>query len=155
DADIALPVLAYGERLLHFRQLFHLRVDFRRADAHAAGVQRRVRAAMNDNAAMRCDFGEVAMAPDTREAPEIGAAIFRAIGIVPEADRHGRERTGTDEFALLARDGPSLLVPDLDRHAEALRLDFAAPDGKQRRAKHETGNNIGAARNGAESDILL
>ena len=54
------------------------------------------------DAAMRGPFGEIAVAPDIGEALEIGGAVFRAVGIVPEADRHRRERLGADQFALFA-----------------------------------------------------
>ena len=159
DADIAIPFLADGDGFRHFRQAFHLRIDFRRADAHAAGIERRVRAAMNDHPVMRGDFGKIAMTPDAGEAREIGAVIFLAVGIVPEADGHGGKGLHADQFALARlalprRERLSFLVPDIDGHAEAPALDLAAPDRKDGRAQHETGDNVGAARNGAERHIL-
>ena len=77
------------------------RIDLGRADAHAAGVERGVGAAVDDHAAVRRPLGEVAMAPDVGEALEIGGAVFRAVGIVPEPHRHRRERLGADQLARL------------------------------------------------------
>jgi hypothetical protein len=65
------------------------------------------------------------MGPDIVEAVEIGGVVFLAVGVVPEADRHGRKRLGADQFALLAGDGLAVVVPDVDRHAEARTLDLA------------------------------
>jgi hypothetical protein len=85
DAHVAVEILADAQRLDDLRHLLDLVVDLGGADAHAAGIERRVRAAMDDHAAMRRPFGEVAMAPDIVETLEIGGAIFDAVRIVPEA----------------------------------------------------------------------
>ena len=90
DAHVVVPVLADGERLEHLGDLLDLAVDLRGADAHAAGVERGVGAAVDDHAAVLGPFGEVAVAPDAGEALEIGGVVFGAVGIVPEADRHRR-----------------------------------------------------------------
>ena len=111
----------------HLRQLLDLAVDLGRADAHAAGIERRVGAAVDDHAAVLGPLGEVAVAPDVGEALEVGGAVFLAVGIVPEADRHRRERRGADELALLAAHRLAVVVEDVDRHAEAAALDLAAP----------------------------
>ena len=59
-------------------------IDLGGADAHAAGIERGVGAAVDDDAAMLGPFGEVAVAPDAGEALEIGGAVLRAVGVVPE-----------------------------------------------------------------------
>src|SRR5690606_35174791 len=110
---------------------------------------------MDDHAAMLCPFGEVAMAPDIVEALEIGRAIFRAVGIVPEADGHRRERFGADQLALFADNGFAIVVPDIHAKAEAWSLDLALPDRLHRIAEHETGADVGAAGNGSELDVRL
>ena len=138
-----------------FRHALDLRVNLRRADAHAAGIERGVGAAVDDDAAMRGPFGEVAMRPDAGKPLEIGAPVLRAIRIVPEHDRHGREGHGADELALLAPDRAARLVEHIDRHAEARPLDLAAPDGLRRYAEHEAGDDVGAAGNRGEVDIRL
>src|SRR6185312_6558074 len=148
-------VLADADRLCDLRHLLDLVVDFRRADAHAARIERRVRAAMDDDAAMRGPLGEIAMAPDIVEALEIGAVIFGAVRIVPEFDRHGWEGAGADEFALLADNVPPFLVPDIDGHAERRSLDFTDPYRLGRNAEHEAGDDVRAAGNRGEMNVLL
>ena len=56
---------------------------------------------MNDDAVMRCPFGEVAMAPDIGKAGEIGIAVFLPAGIVPEHRRHRGEGRGAHKLAFL------------------------------------------------------
>ena len=77
DAHVAPspPVLADHEALDHLVELLDLPVDLRGADAHAARIQRRVRAAVDDHAAVRGDLGVVAVAPDAGEALEVGRAV--------------------------------------------------------------------------------
>src|SRR5690606_11436903 len=110
---------------------------------------------MDDHAAMLCPFGEVAMAPDIVEALEIGRAIFRAVGVVPEADGHCREGLGADQFALFAENRFSIVVPDIHGKAEARPLDLALPDRLDRIAEHKTGADVGAAGDGGELDVRL
>ena len=121
-----VPILADGDGLLHFRNLLDLRVDFRRPDAHAAGIERRVRPAVNDDTAVSGPLGEIAVAPDVRKPLEIGGVVFLAVGIVPEHHRHRRERLRADEFALLLDDVLSVVRPHIHRHAEARRRRFRA-----------------------------
>ena len=64
DAHVALPFLADGERLEHLGDLLDLPIDLRRADAHAAGIQHRVGAAVNDDAAVLASTRIVAVAPE-------------------------------------------------------------------------------------------
>ena len=61
--------------LEHLGQLLDLAVDLRRADAHAAGIEHRVGAAVDDHAAVLGQLDIVAVAPDAREALEIGGVI--------------------------------------------------------------------------------
>src|SRR5262249_31179454 len=123
-----LPVLADHDALQDLRQLLHLAIDLRRADADAAGVQHRVGAAVDDDAAMLGQLHIVAVMPDVGIALEIGGAIAFAVGIIPESDRHRRKWRRADQLTLLALDRFALVVPDLDLHAEAAHLDLAAPD---------------------------
>ncbi len=113
-----VEILADAERLGDLRHLLDLVVDLGRADAHAAGIERRVGAAVDDHAAMLGPFGEIAVAPDVVEALEIGGVVFLAVGIVPEGDRHRGERPDADELALLLPDRLAVVVPDVDGHAE-------------------------------------
>src|SRR5690349_22614014 len=70
DAHVVVEILADAKRLGDFRHLLDLIVYLGRAYAHAAGIERRVGAAMDDHAAMRGPFGEIAVAPDVVEALE-------------------------------------------------------------------------------------
>src|SRR4051812_42475619 len=137
DAHVALPVLADDERLDHLLELLDLAVDLRRADPDAARVEHGVRPAVDDDAVVLGDLGPVAVAPDVRVLLEIRSAVPRAVGIVPEADRHRGERPRADQLALFSLQRAPLLVEHIDRHAESLRLDLAAPDRTGRIAEHE------------------
>src|SRR5258705_13723269 len=75
NPDVVVPILADDDRFLDLRKLLHLPVDLRRADPHTAGIERRVGAAVDDEAAMRGPFGKIAVMPDPLEAREIGALI--------------------------------------------------------------------------------
>ncbi len=75
SASARRPVLADHQRFEHFRQLFDLAVDLRRADAHPARVQRRVGTAVDDHAVMCGELREVAVAPDVGETLEIGGTV--------------------------------------------------------------------------------
>src|SRR3712207_8495071 len=61
----------------------------------------------DDEAAVLGPCGEVAVVPHAREALEIGGAVFAALRVVPEHDRHGRERPLAHQLALPARDRKS------------------------------------------------
>ena len=69
----------------HFVELLDLAVDLGRADAHAAGIQHGVRAAVDDHAAVRGQLGVVAVAPDAGKALEVRRAVL--------ARRRGRSRS--------------------------------------------------------------
>src|SRR5690606_633720 len=101
-ADVALPLLADADCLDHLGQLLHLLVDLGRADAHAAGIQRGVGAAVDDHAAVLGPLCEVAVMPDIVEALEIGGVILLPPGIIPEGDRHGGEGARAHQLALFA-----------------------------------------------------
>ena len=61
----------------------------------------------------------VAVVPDARKPLEVRRVVLAAVRIVPEADRHRRERRRADQLALLLprTDVPGL-VEHLDLHAE-------------------------------------
>src|SRR3546814_11559979 len=86
---------------------------------------------------------------------EIGGAIARAGGVGPEADRHARERLHADQLALLAAHRPAVVVEHLDRHAEAAALDLAAPNRAARIAADEAGDDVGAAGDRRQPDVVL
>ena len=110
DAHVALPVLSDGDALLDLGQPFDLAVDLGGADAHAAGVEHRVRSAEDHEAVVLGVQRVVAVTPDAGKAFEIGRAVAAAVGVAPEAERHGREGRGADELALFPANRAALLV---------------------------------------------
>src|SRR5690606_22715046 len=98
---------------------------------------------------------EVAVVPDARKALEVGGVVARAVRVVPEADRHRGEGPGADQLALLAAQRPRLVVEDLDRHAQAALLDLPAPDRADGIAAGEAAQDVGAAGDRGEADVLL
>src|SRR5688572_11376859 len=155
DANVALPILTDDERLDDLVQAFHLPIDLGGADAHAAGVEHGIRAAVDDEAAVLGLLAPVAVTPHVREFFEVGGAVLGAVRVVPETDRHAGKGLGADELALLALERLAVLVEDLDRHAEALRLDFAAPYRAHRVAEHEAGHDVGAPGDRRQADVVL
>jgi hypothetical protein len=81
--------------------------------------------------------------------------VFRTVGVVPEADRHHRERAGTDQFALFTAHRPAQVVEHLDGHAQPGALDFAAMHRAVGIADDEAGNDVGAARDRRKLDVPL
>src|SRR5204863_505084 len=107
------PDLADRDRLFHLVDTLDDAIDLRGADAHAAGVERGVGAAVDDHRAAFGQLGPVAVAPDVRVLVEIGRVIALAAAVVPEDERHRGKRLGADELALLADDRVAVLVEDL------------------------------------------
>src|SRR5690606_40270255 len=106
-AHIPLPLLPDGDRLQYLVDPLHLPVDFRSADAHAAGVEHRIRAPVDDQAAVGSLLRIVTMGPDPEETLEVGGAIAAAILIAPEAQWHAGEGPGADQLALFVEDASS------------------------------------------------
>src|SRR6185503_9453225 len=125
------------------------------ADAHAAGVEDRVGAAVDDEAAVPGLFAPVAVAPDVRVFLEIGRAVLGAVGIVPEADRHRGERPGADQLAFFTLYRATFLVENRHRHAEALGLDLAAPYRTHRVAEDEARHDVGAAGDRGQAHVVV
>src|SRR5205085_7807686 len=95
------------------------------------------------------------MPPYAGKVIEVGGAVLLRAGIVPEVDRHARKGRRADELTRLAAHRASLVVEDLDRHAESAHLDLAAPYGSDRIAESEAGDEVRAATNAAETDVAL
>src|SRR5205807_10480745 len=74
------------------------------AHAHAAAVERGVRAAVDDEAAVGQHLDPVAVPPDPGVHLEIALPVPDAVGIVPEPDGHRRHRLGDHQLADLADD---------------------------------------------------
>ncbi len=155
DAHVVVPPLADDQGVLDFAEGLDHPVDLGGADAHAAGVEGGVGAAVDDDAAARGDLDEIAVPPHPLEVVEVGLAILFAVRIVPEAHRHGGEGTGADQLPLLADQRFALVRPGLDLHAEAALLDFAGVNRAGRLAEHEAGDDVGAAADRGELQVAL
>src|SRR5438552_4904425 len=149
------PILADDDALDDLVELFDLAVNLGRADAHTAGIERGIRASVDNHAVVRGELDPVAVAPDAGKALEVRGAILRAVVIVPEAERHRRKRRGADELALLPSHRLAVLVVHVDLHAQVPALELAAPDGARRAAKLKTGNDGGSARDGRQAQVVL
>ncbi|MNE06355.1 hypothetical protein D3C80_989420 [compost metagenome] len=147
--------MAYGDALQHLVDLLYLAVDFCGANAHAAGIEHRVRAAVNDHAAFRRLFGIVALGPDTRELAEIGGMEALGLRVVPEAQGQRREMPGADQLAFFANQGMTIIVPDFHGHAQALALDLPAPHRQHRVADDKAGTDVGTARHRGQAQVGL
>ena len=87
DTNIVSPALSNRDALKDFIEFFDLPVYLSGANAHAAGIQYRVRATMNDNAATSQQFGKITVRPHAGKPLEIGGTIAAVVFIVPETDR--------------------------------------------------------------------
>ena len=155
DAGVAFPVLAHAHGFRHGIHRLHLAVDLRGADAHAAGVQHGVAAAVNNDAAVLGTLGEIPMRPHALELLEIRGAQLGAVRVVQEAHRARREGFRADQFALPTRQRGAVLVEDVHGHAEALALQLPGVHRQQRVAEGEAGNEIGAAGDGRHRNAGL
>ena len=158
DAGVAGPVLADADGVPHLLEALHLAVYFRGADPHAAGVEHRVAAAVDQVAAVGGDLGEVAVGPNPGKLVEVGVMEAAAIRISPKPQRTGREGPGADQLALVAlsgRQGLAVVAENLHRHSQALALQLARVDGAVGVAEDEAGYQVGAAGHGNEVQVSL
>ena len=86
------PILADDDALDDLVELFDLAVNLGRADAHTGGIERGIRASVDNHAVVRGELDPVAVAPDAGKALEVRGAILRFPVIVPEPERHRRKR---------------------------------------------------------------
>ena len=147
---IALKHLTDCNGFQNLRNLFNLRVNLGGANANAAGVQRRVGPAMDNEPTMSRPFGKIAMLPNARKALEIGGAVFGAILIVPKPDWHRGKSLGADELALAFAQRVPLLVPHVYGHTETRTLNLPRINRRCRITQHEARHDIRAARNRGE-----
>src|SRR5205085_2906636 len=95
------------------------------ADSDTTGIQRGVRAAVDNEPAVRCRRDPVAVMPHAWKALEVGGPILRAIGIVPESDRHRGKRVRADELARRMFKLPSRWIERAHIHAQPRGLNLA------------------------------
>src|SRR5215472_12783610 len=149
------PGLADDDRLHHLVQLLHLAVDLRGSDSHAAGIEHGVGAAVDDHPAVGGDLAPIAVRPHSGKPLEVGGAVLRAIGVVPEPQRKRGEGPRADQLASLALDRPALLVEYLDLDTESAALDLATPHGQDRAPQHEAAADVGPAGDRGQANVAL
>src|SRR6185295_10624285 len=93
--------------------------------------------------------------PDVRKSLEVGAVILATVRIVPETDRHRRERRCANELAFLFPHRAAISREDLDFHTEAAALELAAIYGQQGIAESEAGHDVRTARDRRELQVLF
>ena len=130
-------------------------VDLRRADAHAAGIERGVRTPVDDHAVVRRHLGEVAVRPCAGESLEVGAAVLGPVAVVPEPDRRAGEGLHAYQFALALGHCRTVAVEYLHRHAKPLALQFAGMHGPPRTAQGEAGDQVRAAGDRRQRHVAL
>ena len=86
---------------------------------------------------------------------EIAGQIARVAGVVPEAQGHGRDGLGADQFAHLAEHRLAGVVPGFDGRAEHAALHDAGALRQLAVAGDEATGKVGAARNIEPPDIAL
>src|SRR5262249_22673615 len=125
------------------------------SDPDASRFQRRVRSAVDDDAAVPGEAAPVAMPPDARVSLEIAHTIFRTVRVIPEADRHRRKRRLADELTRLVAKRVAFRSEDSEVHAEAWHLDLATQDGKIRTSPRKEPDDVRTAGDRGQMDIRL
>src|SRR5947199_9895362 len=149
------PVLADDDTFHHFVELLDLPVDFRGADTHAPWIQRGVGPSIDNHAVMLGQFHVIAVAPYAGETFEVRRAILRAIGIVPEPDRHRREGPRADKLALFTTYRMTRLIVDIDAHAQTPALELATPHRSGRTTQREAGDDVRTSGYGRKTQVIL
>src|SRR3990172_1830397 len=153
EQELVLPLEVDDEAVEHLVELLDDRVELARAEPDAAAVERRVRAAGDDGAAVLREPDPVAEAPDPREVLEVRLAVAGAVGVVPEGDRHRRHRLLEDELAELADDGLPVRPERVRVDAEHACRHLAGVDGEQRVALHDPGAHVRAPAAHVQVDV--
>ncbi|MNQ90831.1 hypothetical protein D3C85_1061850 [compost metagenome] len=148
-------MLTDGHAVEYLRDLLHLTVNLRRADAHTTGVEHGVGTAVDHHPAVRQLLGVIALGPDTGKLAEIRRLELFAVGVVPKADGHRRKVPGANQFAFFTNHRMTVVVPYLDGHAQAFALHFATAHRLQWIAIGKARNDIGATRHRSQADISL
>jgi hypothetical protein len=154
DAHVALPVLADHHALQHLQLLLDLAVDLGRADAHAAGVEHRVGAAVDDDAVVLGELGDSRRGTRCR-----GSARSRRRG---SGCRRGRSRSrrhrGEGPVQTSSPFSPRTGRPSSSNTSTAMprpRTGSRRARPGRRVAEDEAGDDVGAAGDRGEQRSLL
>ena len=155
DTHIVVPALADDQAFEHLIDLLDLAVDLRGTNTHATGIEHRIRASIDDDPIVRSELDKVTVTPDTGKALEIGGTVSGAIGVIPESERHARERCSAHQFALFLPNRVTVLVEHLDPHAQPAALQFSTPDRQHHAAQCKARDDVSAAGDRRQTDISL
>ena len=156
DARVVAPFLRHDDAFGDLRERLDDAVDLGRADAHAAGVQHRIGAAVDDRRRRAASARR-----SRRDARRSGSARSRRRGTCGRPasfqkpigiDGNGAVQTSSP---FCSRTERPVGREDLDLHAEAAALQLAAMDGQQRIAEREARDQVGAARDRRELHVGL
>src|SRR5258708_11150886 len=89
-ATLVGELLSDHQALDDLGKLLDLPIDLRRADSHAAGIERGVAAAVDDESAPGRQLSPVAVPPDAAIYLEVRRPVLASIRIIPERHRHAR-----------------------------------------------------------------
>eukprot|EP01136_Pigoraptor_vietnamica_P039846 Opistho-1_new@856 len=155
-ALVGAHLLCHAQAVGDLGEGLHDVVNLGAAKADASGVQRAVAAPKHpDAASRRCNLHKVAVRPHSVVLAEVRAAVLGAVGVVPERDGHRGEGHRAHKLTALVKHGVAAFVPALHLHAEVARLDLTPDDGKGGIRTREARDDVSAARNRAEEDVLL
>ena len=141
------------EAVEHLVELLDDAVELARPEPHAATVQRRVGTAGDHAAPALREQDPVAVPPDARIVLEVGRAVAGAVGVVPEAHRHGGHRTPDHELAELPDHGPAVEVEGDGVDAETRGGDLPRVDGQDRVARQQARADVRAAAPDVEEEV--
>src|SRR5690606_33872964 len=150
---VAVDLAADDEAIFDLGDGFDLSVDFGGADSDAARVEGGVGTAVDDGAAVFGEFDEITVGPNAGEAVEVGVLVARVVRVLPEADRHGRQRLAADQFAPAVADRLTVIAVGHGVNAQESALDLATAHWQQRGGANETATDVGAAGDGAEQGV--
>eukprot|EP01137_Pigoraptor_chileana_P031237 Opistho-2@18762 len=155
-ALVRAHLLRDAQAVGNLRKGFNDMVDFRAAESDTRGIQRSVAPPEHPNASGgRADLHKVAVRPHTVVFAKVCASVLAAVGVVPEANGHRWERHCADKLAALIKHGVRAFVPALHLHAKISRLNLPPDDGNSRIRARKARDDVGAASDGAQKNILL
>src|SRR5689334_25122190 len=102
---------------------------------------------------MTGDLRPITVSPDAGEVIEVGSAVLRAVGIIPERDRHARERLRANELTRNQSHWATAVIENIDRHSQPRRLNLATVHRQNRIAEYETGDDVAAATDAGEMNV--
>ena len=109
---------------------------------------------MDHEAVLGRALGKVPLMPQPLEPVEVGGVVPLVVGVVPEAQGHGRERLPAHQLASDADPGGGAAVVDhVHVHAQHRTLDLSGVDRSGGLAAHQASAEVGAAGDGRQVHV--